>query len=88
MKLCHKYLNGSELLTVFNLTELSRSCSKWIINILQLSQLMLKLLIEFLDIYLKNVPENLFYKEPCFNPIQDGPFWGCSCRGEGAKSPP
>ena len=39
-------LNGSEVLIVFKLTELSRSCSKRIINIFQLSQLIIKLLMD------------------------------------------
>ena len=39
-------LNGSEVLIVFKLTELSGSCSKRIINIFQLSQLIIKLLMD------------------------------------------
>ena len=65
MKLYNDFI-GSKVLIVFELTELSRRCSKWIINILQLFQLMIKLPIESLDLYLKGIQENFVYKEPCF----------------------
>ena len=59
----HKDLNDSEVLIVFKLPELSRSCSKRIINIFRLSQLMITVDGEFLDLYLKSVQENSVYKE-------------------------
>ena len=52
------------MLIVFKLPALSRSCSKRIINIFQLSQLMdVTADGEFLDLYLKSVQENSAYKE-------------------------
>ena len=59
MKFCNDFtrkLNDSEVLIVFKLLELSRSCSKWITNIFQLSQS--KPPME------KRVQENSVYKEP------------------------
>ena len=50
------------MLIVFKLPELSHSCSKWIVKMLQLSQLMINGHGEFLDLDLKSVPENSFYK--------------------------
>ena len=49
------------MLIIFNLPDLLCSCSKWIINIFQLSQLMIKLVMES---YLENVPDSSVYKEP------------------------
>ena len=43
MQWLHEDINDSEVLIAFKLLELSRSCSKRIINISYLSQLMIKL---------------------------------------------
>ena len=64
-------LNGPEVFIVFKLTELSRSCSKWII---WMKYMYIHISIisingkffcdgEFLDHYLKSVQENVVYKE-------------------------
>ena len=51
------------MLTVFKLPQLPRSCSKRIINIFQISQLIIRF--QIFDLYLESVQENSVYKESC-----------------------
>ena len=53
------------MLIVFKLPELSRSCSKRIVNISIISINDQTACGEFSDLYLKSVQENSVYKEPC-----------------------
>ena len=54
-------LNDSEVLIVFKLTELSRSCSKPIINIFQLSQLMFRLPMESFETFIWKVFKKILF---------------------------
>ena len=69
MKLCNDFikienLNYSEVLIVFKLTEVSRSCPKQIIHIFQLSQQICRWRV-FRSSFEKRIQENYVYKEPC-----------------------
>ena len=56
------------MLIVFKLPELSLSCSKRIIDVFHLSQLMMEIIFQrrVFRFYLKSVQESSIYKETCF----------------------